>query len=69
MQTSMRQNQRLNSREAAKYCGLGFSTMAKLRLTGGGPFYFKIGSKVVYDSQDLDTWLATKRTSHTSQAA
>jgi hypothetical protein len=60
-------NQRLNSREAAKHCGLGFSTMAKLRLSGGGPRYMKIGSKIIYDSADLDRWLASKRAENTSQ--
>jgi predicted DNA-binding transcriptional regulator AlpA len=63
------QNVRLASREAARYCGLGFSTMAKFRLTGGGPRYYKIGAKVIYDSQDLDAWLASKRADHTSHYA
>jgi excisionase family DNA binding protein len=61
------ENLRLNTREAARYLNLGFSTIAKMRLYGGGPRYYKIGSKVIYDTADLDAWLASKRQAHTSQ--
>ncbi len=69
MTNTQSKNIRLNSREAAAYCNLGFSTIAKLRLYGGGPRYYKIGAKVIYDTADLDTWLASKRQAHTSQNA
>jgi hypothetical protein len=62
-------NRRLDSREAAAYLKLGFSTIAKFRLYGGGPRYYKIGAKVIYDTRDLDSWLASKRVAHTSQNA
>ena len=49
----------LPAREAAKNCGLGFSTLAKLRLTGGGAgLGKKVGSKVLYNRNHLDKWLA-----------
>jgi hypothetical protein len=67
MKTTDSKNIRLNSREAARYCNLGSSTMAKMRLYGGGCRYYKIGAKVIYDSADLDAWLASKRSDHTSQ--
>jgi predicted DNA-binding transcriptional regulator AlpA len=67
MEKNTSQTQRLGSREAARYCGLGFSTMAKFRLSGGGPRYYKIGAKVLYDSADLEAWLALHRKAHTSQ--
>jgi hypothetical protein len=60
-------NVRLGSRDAARYCALGFSTLAKFRIKSGGPRYYKIGAKVLYDSADLDAWLASKRAAHTSQ--
>jgi predicted DNA-binding transcriptional regulator AlpA len=53
---------------AAAYCGSSTSTFEKLRLTGGGPRYLKLGRRVAYDPADLDAWLATKRRSSISVA-
>ena len=52
---------------AAAYCGLGKSTLDKLRIYGGGPIYSKIGRRVVYDLADLDRWLVAHRQSSTSE--
>lgn len=57
----------LSAKEAAKYTGLGFSTLAKLRLKGGGALFSKIGEKILYKRSDLDAWLESKRVSNTSQ--
>jgi len=54
---------------AASYVGLSPSTMNKLRLTGGGPSYAKLGRCVRYSKSDLDTWLERHRRSSTSVAA
>jgi Helix-turn-helix domain len=51
----------LNAADAAAYCGSTASTFAKLRVTGGGPVYIKIGKRVIYDPADLDRWLAAHR--------
>jgi predicted DNA-binding transcriptional regulator AlpA len=51
----------LNTPEAAAYCGSSASTLAKLRLYGGGPRFLRLGRRVVYDVADLDTWLAAHR--------
>jgi predicted DNA-binding transcriptional regulator AlpA len=51
--------------EAAKHTGLSKSTLDKLRVFGGGPHYLKIGRAVVYSTDDLDAWLASKRRSST----
>jgi excisionase family DNA binding protein len=59
----------LSAKEAAQYTGLGFSTLAKLRLKGGSAPYAKVGSKVVYRKADLDAWLESKRVANTSQYA
>jgi len=56
----------LRTAEAAAYCGSSASTFEKLRLTGGGPHYVKIGRRVVYDPADLDAWLAANRRRSTS---
>jgi excisionase family DNA binding protein len=52
---------------AAEYLGLGKSTLDKLRVTGGGRNYFKVGERVVYDPDDLDAWLEQHKRSSTSQ--
>jgi hypothetical protein len=56
----------LSTPEAASYCGSSASTFAKLRLYGGGPVFLKLGRRVVYNPDDLDTWLASCRRTSTS---
>ncbi len=50
---------KLDTVEAAEYLGLGKSTLDKLRVTGGGPAFIKIGKRVVYDPADLDAWICS----------
>jgi hypothetical protein len=58
---------RLRTPAAAEYVGLSGSTLEKLRLTGGGPAYYKSGPKiVVYCVEDLDAWLNARRRTSTS---
>ena len=59
----------LSAKEAADYTGLGFSTLAKLRIQGGGPVYTKIGMKILYSRSSLDAWLESKSVANTSQYA
>ena len=56
----------LRTADAAAYCGLAKSTFEKLRVTGGGAPFLKIGRTVVYDVDDLDNWLDGKRRTSTS---
>ncbi len=46
--------------------GVSPSTLAKWRLKGFCPAYSKAGRNVVYHSQDLDAWLASRRRLSTS---
>jgi predicted DNA-binding transcriptional regulator AlpA len=55
-------------RRAAELTGLSISTLNKLRLTGAGPPYLKLGRRVAYDVGDLNAWLASKRRNSTSEA-
>ncbi len=57
----------LRTPDAAEYCGSSASTFEKLRLTGGGPAYSKIGRRVVYCVEDLDAWLAANKRRSTSE--
>lgn len=54
--------------DAALRVGLSVSTLNKLRLSGGGPIFLKLGRRVVYHPADLEAWLATKRRRSTSDA-
>ena len=51
---------------AAQHTDLSESYLNKLRSQGGGPDYFKIGRRVVYDTCDLDEWLERLRRRSTS---
>lgn len=35
-------------------------TLRRLRVTGGGPAYFKPGPRVVYRTDDLEEWAAAR---------
>jgi predicted DNA-binding transcriptional regulator AlpA len=58
---------KLSTYEAAEYLGLGKSTLDKLRVTGGGPIFIKVGKRIVYDPADLDSWFDRHKRSSTSQ--
>jgi hypothetical protein len=60
---------RFRTAEAAAYCGSTKSTFEKYRLTGEGPVFMKLGRVVVYDLNDLNDWLDSKRRTSTSDAA
>lgn len=59
--------ERLRTPEAATYTGLSKSTLSKLRVFGGGPRYAKCGRAVIYDTRDLDAWLASNTRASTSE--
>lgn len=58
---------------AAIVTGLSVSTLCKLRLTGGGPIYLKLGSSpaaaVRYRVGDARRWLAQHIRTSTSEVA
>jgi predicted DNA-binding transcriptional regulator AlpA len=59
-------HQRLRTSAAADYLGYAESTLEKKRLTGDGPPFIKLGRAIVYDTRDLDAWLAARRATSTS---
>ena len=59
----------LNTKQAAHYVGLSPSTLAKLRLSGDGPIFVKMMSRVGYQLPFLDEWLAQRRRRSTSETA
>ena len=59
----------LTTEEAAQYVRLGKPTLERLRLTGNGPRYAKLGGSVRYRRSDLDEWLEGRLTNSTSAAS
>lgn len=61
----MNNTPKLDRRAAAEYCtSNGFkvsaTTLGKLATIGGGPVFYKFGSRVVYDTGDLDAWVKSR---------
>jgi hypothetical protein len=50
----------LDTFQAAERTRLARATLAKLRVTGGGPPFLRLGAKVLYDADDLDVWIAAQ---------
>ena len=62
----------LTREEAAKYLGLGLRTLDNWRSQGRGPWYLKLGSRVIYALQELDVFKAAnlrQSTAETKRAA
>jgi len=52
----------LRTPEAAAYVGVSTSTLEKLRLTGQGPAFVRLGSRMVgYEVESLDRWIERQR--------
>jgi hypothetical protein len=58
----------LRTNPAAVYCGSTKSTLDKRRVRGQPPAFIKLGKTVVYDTRDLDDWLASCRRQSTSES-
>jgi hypothetical protein len=52
---------------AAAYLGVGVGTLNKLRISGAGPPYAKLGHVVVYHPDDLDAWACERKVRSTSE--
>jgi Helix-turn-helix domain len=59
----------LTTFEASRFVRLSQSSLAKLRVYGGGPLYLKIGRKVLYRKRDLEAWFAVRQRDSTSQGS
>jgi hypothetical protein len=59
----------LDSATAARRMGLAPSTLAKKRLFGTGPDYYKLGRRIVYRPTDIDAYMEARRRRSTSEEA
>jgi predicted DNA-binding transcriptional regulator AlpA len=55
-----------DTRRAAEFTSLSISTLNKLRLTGGGPRYLKLGRRVVYPRAAVVDWMHKRERGSTS---
>ncbi|MXW92153.1 MAG: helix-turn-helix domain-containing protein [Rhodospirillaceae bacterium] len=51
----------MDTREAAASLGLSPSTLARYRITGEGPWYYRLAGCVRYRGDDLAAWAAGRR--------
>lgn len=56
----------LSTREAADWLGLSPRTLDRYRVSGEGPVFHRLGSRVRYLRDDLDTWAQAGRRTSTS---
>lgn len=56
----------LSAEQAANFLGLAKSTLSKMRLSGDGPAFIKMGRRVAYRPEDLEAWVASNRRLSTS---
>ena len=57
----------LSVKEAAPYLGLAVGTLNKMRCSGDGPCFIKLGKRrIAYDIADLDGWLEAQKRRSTS---
>lgn len=51
---------RLRSPEAAEYLGISVHSLFRLRASGEGPPFMRIGQIILYDTRELEAWIATR---------
>ena len=56
----------VRTHDAAAFLGLSGRTLEKHRCTGTGPVFRKLGGRVVYAIEDLETWAAERARNSTS---
>lgn len=57
-----------DTRGAAERIGLKAQTLENWRSIGGGPPYYKLGARVVYDDFEVDAWMQLRRRTSTANS-
>ena len=55
-------------KEAARYLRLSVRTLERHRVTGTGPSFIRIGRRVVYSVEELDSFATSRTFTSTSEA-
>lgn len=56
----------LSEKALEEITGISTKTWQRYRTKGGGPKYIKIGSRVLYDPADINSYLESKKVASTS---
>jgi excisionase family DNA binding protein len=56
----------LTTPETSEYLKTARGTLSKMRVTGSGPPYTRIGRAIRYKKSDLDQWMTERLTNSTS---
>lgn len=62
-------DQLLNTKEAAKFLSISQAYLVKLRLTGNGPEFIKLGRSVRYSICSLEAWIQENIKQSTTEAS
>jgi predicted DNA-binding transcriptional regulator AlpA len=57
----------LTQHQVSKQLGLSERTLERLRVSGDGPPFAKLGKRVFYRQSDLDDWIASRLCQSTSE--
>lgn len=57
----------MNEKSASDFCNLSEKTLQRYRVHGGGPTYIKCGARILYNRDDIISWLESKKVSSTSE--
>ena len=57
----------INRTATATALNISPRTLEKWAVTGEGPPFYKLGGRVLYDIEDIETWVSSRRRSSTSQ--
>lgn len=57
----------LTPKQVAERYGPSTSTLAKMRLSGTGPVFVKLGRRVAYRLEDVEAWVVENRFRSTSE--
>lgn len=69
MNTSMNLSLVVDEARAAKMLDISKRTLQRLRDSGGGPPFIRIGRRVLYRTASLQEWLAAKELPHNAAQA
>lgn len=58
----------LDETAAAEFLAVGVRFLQKARVSGRGPAFVKVGSRVRYRLDDLQEWIDSRRVMNTAQA-
>lgn len=58
---------RMTCRDACRYLGLSYKSLATHRCAGIGPAYVKLGKAVFYEKDELDRWIQSRRVTSTAE--